>query len=185
LVTLALSVVAFEALVPRAPESHDVLVATRSIRAGEVIGAGDVKAITVASSQLQAVGAASRQQVVGRTATLDVAAGQPLVDADLGQSSGPGPGNAVVGLSLSDGRFPGDVATGDTVVVVDTPAAAGGSSTPATGPGVELASGRILTVARSSDGTKTEITLVVPTSLSDAVASASAADSVSLVWVTK
>lgn len=185
LVVMALAVVVFETLVPRAPHSRDVLVASRSIPAGEVITANDLKAITVASSQLAGVPASSRDEVVGRTAGLDIGGGQPLVPSDIGGSPGPGPGEAVVGVSLADGRFPAALVAGDTVVVVDTPGSTGAAPVGATAatPDVELASGQVLSVAGSSDGTSTDVALVVPMAASDAVAAASATDSVSLVWV--
>lgn len=181
-VVLALAVVVFETLVPRAPHERELLVADQSIRAGEVITTGDLKAISVASSQLAGVAVTQRDQVVGRTAGLDIGAGQPLVADDLGGVPGPGPGDAVVGVSLADGRFPAGLVVGDTVVIVDTPGDATTVGTTAT-PGVELAEGQALSVARSSDGTSTEVALIVPMTAADAVASASATESVSLVWV--
>jgi hypothetical protein len=184
LVMLALAVGLFAVLTPTAPQSRPLLVATRTIRAGEVISGSDVKAVSVASSQVSGVPASRRDQFVGRTAGLDIGTGQPLVEADLGGGPGPGPGEAVLGLSLADGRFPSTLSVGDAVVVVDTPTATSSGSTPSA-PGVELASGRILSVSRSGDGTHTDVSLIVPTSRSDGVAAASAADSVSLVWITQ
>ena len=185
---LVLALVLFEALLPKTANQHPVLVATRSIRSGEVIGPADVRVVSVASAQLAAVPASRRAQVVGHTAGLDIGAGQPLVAEDVGGAPGPGPGESVVGVSLAGGRFPGGLGAGDSVVVVDTPGT--GSTTGsaaeaalASGPGTELASGRVLGLARSSDGTRTEVALVVPAAKSDAVAAASATDSVSLVWV--
>lgn len=184
LVMLALSVAGFEILVPRAPQTRAILAATRSIRAGEVIKGGDLQAIALASSQLSGISVSHRDQVVGHTAGLDIGAGQPLVDADLGGAPGPGPGEAVLGLSLADGRFPPGLATGDSVLVVDTPSTTGATAEPTASSG-DLTSGRVLAVNRSSDGAKTNVSLIVPSSRSDAVASASAVDSVSLVWIVR
>ncbi|HEX3542275.1 MAG TPA: SAF domain-containing protein [Acidimicrobiales bacterium] len=182
--TLAFAVALFEMLTPKAPQTHAVLVAARSIRAGEVIRGGDFKAIPVASSQLSAISVSRRDQLVGHTANLDIAAGQPLVEADLGEAPGPGPGEAVLGLSLVDGRFPAGLTAGDAVLVVDAPSTTGGATEPPPSGG-ELASGRILTMNRSADGSKTNLSLIVSTSRSDAVAAASAMDSVSLIWITR
>jgi hypothetical protein len=186
LLVLALAVAVFEAMVPKAPNSRAVLVATRSIRAGEVMAAGDVKAVTVASSQLAGIAASRRDRVVGQRAGLDIGAGQALVDADVGASAGPGTGEAVVGASLADGHFPNGLAAGDTVVIVDTPGSGTANQPVAAtkpGPGVELAAGRVLNITRTPDGTRMNVAMVVPTSTADAVAAASASDSVSLVWV--
>jgi hypothetical protein len=188
LLVLALAVAVFEAMVPKAPGSRAVLVATRSIRAGEVMGAADLKALAVASSQLAGIPASSRDRVVGQRAGLDIGAGQALVDADVGGAPGPGAGEAVVGVSLADGRFPNGLAAGDTVVVVDTPGSGAANQPVATtksGPGVELAAGRVMNVVRTTDGTRMNVAMIVPTSTADAVAAASASDSVSLVWVTR
>jgi hypothetical protein len=189
LVLLALAVLVFESLVPKAPHAHEVLVATRQIRAGEVIGPSDLRVVTVASSQLRGVAASARDRVVGHTAGLDVAAGQPLVDADVGGTPRPSVGEAVVGLSLASGRLPGGLAAGDTVVVVATPGSAGaagsgsGAGAGAGASGTELSSGRVLSVGRSSDGTRTDVSLVVKAASASAVAAMSATDSVSLVWI--
>jgi hypothetical protein len=197
LVALAMAVLVFEALVPQAPHSRQVLVAARQIRAGQVIGRSDLAVMTVASSQLNAVLSADRDQVVGRTAGFDVAPGQPLVPADVGGARGPAPGEAVVGLALGGGRLPDGLAAGDAVVVVDTPGSAGGAglgasqsasspvSSAASNKGAELGSGRVLSVGRSPDGTRMDVSLVLPATSADAVAEAAAADSVSLLWVSR
>jgi hypothetical protein len=187
LVVLAVAVLVFEALVPKAPQARALLVATRQIRAGELIGPSDVRVVVVSSSQLLGVPASGRDRVVGHTAGLDVAAGQPLVMADVSGTPGPTVGEAVVGLSLGSGRLPTGLAVGDTVVVVATPGSPGatgsGPGLAGGGSGSELASGRVLSVGRSADGTKTDVSLVLRGSSADAVAALSATDSVSLVWV--
>lgn len=185
LVVLAVSWAAFEALVPKTAHARVLLVATRSIRAGQVVGSGDVRAVSVASSQFAGVPATERAEVVGHMAGLDIGSGQLLVAADLGGAPGPGVGESVVGMALAAGRLPAGLAPGDTVDVVDTPGASsqGGASAPGAVVGAELTSGRVLSVGPSADGTTTLVSVVVPTSAADSVAVASAAAAVSLIWV--
>jgi len=193
LVGVAMAVLLFESLVPKTPQAREVLVAAQQIRAGEVIGPSDLGAVSVASSQLRGIPVSDRDRIVGQTAALDVAAGQALVSADVGGGAGPAPGEAVVGLSLEAGRLPVGLAVGDTVVVVLTPgsstgavslAPVSGSSGPSSpAGGTELGSGRVLSVGPSADGTRTNVSLILPTTSADAVAATSASDSVSLVWI--
>ena len=182
----------FELLVPQAPQAHSVLVASGPIRAGQVIGAGDLRAATIASSQVTAIPVTSRDQVVGRTAAFDVAPGQPLVRADVGDAIGPSAGREVVGVFLAPGRFPDGLVAGESVVVLNTPgsqATGSGSGAPPSvnaspaGSVAQLATGRVISVALSADGTHTKVSLEISPASADAVASASASDAVSLVWV--
>lgn len=187
LVTLALAVATFAALEPKPARSHDVLVARRAVRAGEVIGPDDLRVVSVASSEFAGIPVSRRDQIVRHTVTLDVAAGQPLVNADIGAAPGPGQGEAVIGLSLASGRLPAGLSPGDSVVAVNTPGSANGAANGTTDStsGMELSSGRILNVGKSPDGTRTDISLIIPATQSSAVAAASASDSVSLVWIAK
>ncbi len=189
---LGAALAGFEVLVPQAPQAHSVLVAAGPIRAGQVIGGGDLRAATIASSQVTAIPATSRDQVVGRTAAFDVAPGQPLVQADVGDATGPTAGRVVVGVFLPPGRFPDGLAAGETVVVLNTPGSQGagsGSTPPAPANAspaasvAQLATAKVVTVALAADGTHTKVSLEVPAASADAVAASSASDSVSLVWV--
>jgi len=184
LVVLALAWLVFDSLVPAAPRSRPLLAATVSIPAGQVITQGDIQVVTVASSGFAGIPSSSATLVVGRRAGLDIGPGQLLVQADVGGTAGPAAGESVVGLALPDGRFPVGLSAGDSVVVVDTPPAAGGTDAAAGTAPMELAAGRVLTVGRSSDGSSTLVSLVVPAAGANGVTLASAADSVSLVWVT-
>ena len=177
----------FETLVPRAPHTQSVLVAARPIRAGAVIRGADLAVADLASAQVSAVPITERDGVVGHTAAFDVAPGQPLVAADVGAAPGPAPGEAVIGLSLAAGRLPDSLAPGNVVIVVATAGrpAAGASATSGAGGSAELARGRVFAVGRSPDGTRTDVSLVLPAVVADGVAQAAALDQVSLLWVNR
>jgi hypothetical protein len=190
LVLVGLSVAVFAALVPRAPHARAVLVAARPIRAGQAINPGDVRVAELASSAVAGIGVAERGRVLGRLAAFDVAPGQPLVAADVGGPPGPAPGEAIVGVALAPGRLPDRLAVGDSVVVLSTPAAGPGGAGSAGGqpagsaPG-ELARARVFALGSSPDGSRLDVSLVVPAGSADAVAAAAAAGSVSVVWVAR
>jgi hypothetical protein len=189
-VLLGLSAAVFAALVPRAAHVRAVLVAARPIRAGQTIGGGDLRVVELASSGVTGVPVGDRARVVGRVAAFDVAAGQPLVAADVGGAPGPSAGEAVVGVALLPGRLPDGLAAGDNVVVVATTAPAGsvvpslGGQASGLGSG-ELARARVLAIGLSPDGSRTDVSLVVPAGSADGVAEAAAVGGVSVVWVAR
>ncbi|CED91763.1 SAF domain-containing protein [Actinomyces succiniciruminis] len=108
-------------LATRADHRVEVLVAARTVRAGEVITGDDLVSTPVSSTLDTLILASQTEQVVGRTARVEIAKGQLLDTSQLLASSLPGDGSQVVGISLESGRFPaGGLAAGDVVDVVDT-----------------------------------------------------------------
>jgi hypothetical protein len=190
LVLVGLSAAVFAALVPRAAHARGVLVAARPIRAGQTIGSSDVRAAELASSTVSGIGVSDRGRVLGRAAAFDVAPGQPLVAADVGGAPGPTAGEAIVGVALAPGRLPDRLSVGDSVVVVSTPAAgpggsASGGDQAAGSASGELARARVFAVSSSPDGSRVDVSLVVPAGSADAVAAAAAVSGVSVVWVAR
>ena len=108
-----------------------------------------------------------------------------------GRRPGPAAGDAIVGLALAPGRLPAGLSVGDTVVVLSTAAAAGGVGSGAVAtPGAaavtaELARGRVFALSPSSDGSRVDVSLVVPSASADAAADAAAGGRVSVYWVTR
>ncbi|MCI0689269.1 MAG: SAF domain-containing protein [Sporichthyaceae bacterium] len=119
LVTVCALAVALVVL--RAGGRSAVLVMARSVAAGQVVAAEDLRVAHVAAGpDLGVVPANGAAQVVGRTAAIPLAEGSLLSPAQLGPATFPADGQAMIGLALSDGQYPPGLATGARVVVVLT-----------------------------------------------------------------
>jgi len=198
LVVFGAAVIAFADLEPRSPRAVAVLVAARPLTAGHAIAEADLRVALVTAQGVATLPAAGRARVVGRAAALDVAAGAPLVAGDVGAVPGPGSGQAVVGLALRAGQVPVGLRPGDSVAVLATPRGATASSTapvpamsarpPAAKPGAGglgdvLATGRVWSVGPAEGATV--LGVLVSADAAAGVATAAAADGVSVVWVSR
>lgn len=107
-----------------------VVVVTRDVAAGHVLQADDLGIASVrGTGDVPFIPASDRDREIGRPAAVDLVAGQPLVQADVGQApSSLSDGQAVVAIALQAGQFPPGLAAGDGVLVVDT-----GGATPGLG----------------------------------------------------
>lgn len=164
----------------RIDERQDVLVARTSITVGQQITADNLAVAKVASDGVAVITADQADEVIGRFASSEIPAGR-LIDAGmLASASMLGSGKAAVGVPLDTGRFPaGGLESGDVVQVVQS----------VEGKGEEIAAqATVSSVKTSEDGvfasgsdSATVVTLIVDRDEAVAVASAAAADQVSLV----
>ena len=96
-----------------------VLAAGDTIRAGEVITKEDLMSASVSSDLRTLIRADQIDQVVGRTARVEVSKGQLLDTSQIATTPMPGGDKQVVGISVASGRFPaGGLGSGDVVNVV-------------------------------------------------------------------
>lgn len=97
-----------------------VLAAGDTIRAGEVITKEDLMSASVSSDLRTLIRADQIDQVVGRTARVEVSKGQLPDTSQIATTPMPGGDKQVVGISVASGRFPaGGLGSGDVVNVVD------------------------------------------------------------------
>ena len=97
-----------------------VLAAGDTIQAGEVITKEDLMSASVSSDLRTLIRADQIDQVVGRTARVEVSKGQLLDTSQIATTPMPGGDKQVVGISVASGRFPaGGLGSGDVVNVVD------------------------------------------------------------------
>ena len=95
-----------------------VLALSSTVKAGQVITAGDLRSVQVAAGAGVAVLPASEQSsVLGRTAAVTLTAGSLLTRGELGASTVPGAGGAVVSVLVKFGAYPVDLAPGARVAV--------------------------------------------------------------------
>ncbi|WP_170323816.1 SAF domain-containing protein [Cryptosporangium phraense] len=110
-----------------------VLAVATDVPAGRVLTDRDVRTVQVAAdATVPLVAAGQRQEIVGRTAAVPLAAGTLLSPQMLGTPVPPEAGQAVVAVSVDPGRFPPSLTAGSTVTVVATGAT--GAGAPTTGP---------------------------------------------------
>ncbi len=95
-----------------------VLALSSTVKAGQVITVGDLRSVQVAAGAGVAVIPASEQSsVLGRTAAVTLTAGSLLTRSELGASTVPGAGGAVVSVLVKFGAYPVDLAPGARVAV--------------------------------------------------------------------
>lgn len=106
-----------------------VLALSSTVKAGQVITAGDLRSVQVAAGAGVAVIPASDQSsVLGRTAAVTLTAGSLLTRGELGVSTVPGTGGAVVSVLVKFGAYPVDLAPGARVAVATGTTTTTGSS---------------------------------------------------------
>lgn len=174
-------------LVVGSSDTTAVLTVIRSVPAGQVVTSADLGTADISGSGLTAVGAGSRDAVIGLTAAVDLLPGTLLSDAMVTREPVPGPGQAVVGLSLKPGLLPeAELRAGIAVMLVRLAAAAGTSAATASGPpGNEVLVPRARVLSETSDPTTGGrlVSLLVEETTAAEVARAAAAGTVSLVVI--
>ena len=177
LASLAASFVVFLAMEPVAPAARSVLVLSTPVKAGHLLTASDLRVGAVSAKGVSVLPASREANVVGQAASVDLPTGTLLVPADLATAAGPGPGQAVVGVALKAGQFPGEISPGAQVEVLSTT-----GSGPSSGPQL-LAQAEVYGVHTDPSSPLTEVSLMLPEPESVAVTQAAAAGTVELVWV--
>lgn len=113
-----LSVAVFGVMTNRLDDRTPVLVLSRPVTVGQVIGEADLRVVPMSgATEVGVVSAADVRQVVGRTAAVALPAGSVLTRAMLGEAAFPPAGQRLVSLSLKAGQYPQRLAAGARVEV--------------------------------------------------------------------
>jgi len=117
----------------QAGNRQPVLALSEPVAAGQVITAADLEVVRVSAAGPVSLVAASRQtQVAGSTAAVSMPAGSLLTGSDIGTPP-PVDGQVRLGVALKPGQYPPDLAAGQDVDVLATPASATSGAAPAPG----------------------------------------------------
>lgn len=151
----------------RAGQRIQVLAVARPVPVGHVISDQDLIDLSLSvDPRLHPLPASARQVVVGQTATVNLLPGTLLLRQMVTRGSLLAPGEGLVGLALKPGQVPEQIAPGDLVQVVQTPAASSSGTAPSAigqGQGVVLANrARVLSVTVADGGDTTKVSLAVP-----------------------
>ena len=173
----------------QAGHRQPVLALAQPVAAGQVITAADLETVRVSVAGPVSLVPASRQaEVVGSMAAASLPAGSLLAGSDIGTPP-PVKGQVRLGVALKPGQYPPDLAAGQDVDVLATPAAsASGSSSGSGGAPAALPVGEavVLSVSpatASSGSGDTVVEIQVPADAMPQVAAASAAGQIALVTI--
>lgn len=124
--------------------SVEVLAVRDTIERGETIDEADLRAVQVSvDSSVSTIPAAEAGRLEGRRVALDVPAGGLLTEEAIAESTIPGEGSSIVGVTLPVGQLPGEaLEVGDQVRVVDAPGVNAGTGTSGQGDSTAAEGGR-------------------------------------------
>jgi hypothetical protein len=173
----------------QAGNRQPVLALAQPVTAGQVITAADLEVVRVSAAGPVSLVPASRQaEVAGSTAAVSMPAGSLLTGSDIGTPP-PGKGQVRLGVALKPGQYPPDLAAGQDVDVLATPASgtSGSSAGPgSTGAALPVGQAVVLSVSpasASSSSGETVAELQVPQDAMPQVAAASAAGQIALAAI--
>ena len=173
----------------QAGHRQPVLALAQPVTAGQVITSADLETVRVSAAGPVSLVPASRQaEVAGSTAAVSMPAGSLLTGADIGTPP-PVKGQVRLGVAVKPGQYPPDLAAGQDVDVLATPASGtSGSSSGSGSAGAALPVGQavVLSVSAPSaaDGSgETVVELQVPADAMPQVAAASAAGQIALATI--
>ena len=114
----------------------EMLAAADTVKAGQVITKDDLASVRVSADVSGLIPVTSIDQVVGRTARVEISKGQLVDTSQIATENLPGSDQQVVGVSLEAGRFPASGLTaGDVVDIVSVVNGSGSSGASAANPG--------------------------------------------------
>jgi hypothetical protein len=164
----------------RAGDTTSVVVMNDSVARGQTISREDLTTTRVSGVD-DAIPADQLEDLVGRTATVDLLPGQIVLEAASTADPIPAPGEALVGVALEPSQVPADLGPGDSVLVLAAPEE-GANPDP---DGAELTKGQVYSLSDTdvvgSGGGVEQVTLIVPESESANVALYASADRIVLV----
>jgi hypothetical protein len=153
----------------RATQHTQVLAVARPVAVGHAINDADLTALSLSVDlRIRPFPASARSQVVGQVATVNLVPGTLLLRRMVTPRSVLQPGEGLVGLALKAGQVPEQLAPGDLVQVVRTPAPPGApGASPGTAAdngdsGVLVSRARVLSVTDLASGDTTRVSLIVP-----------------------
>ena len=166
-----------------------VLALAQPVTAGQVITSADLETVRVSAAGPVSLVPASRQaEVAGSTAAVTMPAGTLLTGSDIGTPP-PVKGQVRLGVALKAGAYPPDLAAGQDVDVLATPASGTiGSSSGSGGASAALPVGQavVLSVSPASaagGSGETVVELQVPSDAMPQVAAANAAGQIALATI--
>ena len=165
-----------------------VLALSQPVAAGQVITAADLETVRVSAAGPVSLVPASRQaEVVGSTAAASLPAGSLLASSDIGTPP-PVKGQVRLGIALKPGAYPPDLAAGQDVDVLATPAAAASGSSSSDGASAALPVGQavVLSVspaAATGGSGETVVEIQVAADAMPQVAAANAAGQIALATI--
>lgn len=164
----------------RAGDTTSVVVMSQRVARGETIGRADLTTTRVSGVD-DAIPADQLDDLVGRTATVDLLPGQVVLDAASTADPVPAPGEAMVGVAVQPSQLPDGLDTGDTVRILAAPEEGAGPDPN----GAELSIGQVHAIddpeTLGGGNSARQVTLIVPDADADAVALYASADRVVLV----
>ena len=172
----------------QAGHRQPVLALAQPVAAGQVITAADLETVRVSAAGPVSLIPASRQaEVVGSTAAVSLPAGSLLAGSDIGTPP-PVKGQVRLGIALKPGAYPPDLAAGQDVDVLATPAAAasGSSSSGAASAALPVGEAVVLSVspaAASGGSGDTVVEIQVAADAMPQVAAANAAGQIALATI--
>jgi hypothetical protein len=174
----------------QAGNRQPVLALVRPVAAGQVITAADLQTVRVSAAGPVSLVAASRQAAVaGSTAAVSMPAGTLLTGSDIGTAP-PVKGQVRLGVALKPGQYPPDLAAGQDVDVLATPASgttgsssSGSGSSPAALPVGEAVVLSVSLASAASSSGDTVVELQVPADAMPQVAAANAAGQIALATI--
>jgi hypothetical protein len=173
----------------QAGHRQPVLALAQPVTAGQVITPADLETVRVSAAGPVSLVPASRQgEVAGSTAAVSMPAGSLLTGADIGTPP-PVKGQVRLGVALKPGQYPPDLAAGQDVDVLATPASGTTSSSSGSGSaGAALPVGQAVVLSVSAPSTAsssgdTVVELQVSEDAMPQVATASAAGQIALATI--
>jgi hypothetical protein len=172
----------------QAGHRQPVLALAQPVAAGQVITAADLETVRVSAAGPVSLVPASRQaEIVGSTAAASLPAGSLLAASDIGTPP-PVKGQVRLGVALKPGAYPPDLAAGQDVDVLATPAAAasGSSSSGAAPAALPVGEAVVLSVspaAATGGSGDTVVEIQVPADAMPQVAAANAAGQIALATI--
>ncbi|GAA1616021.1 SAF domain-containing protein [Catellatospora bangladeshensis] len=116
----------------RVDDRTSALAAARDVPAGQELTAADLRQVMVgADGGVHLVPATDLEKVVGRPAAVPLHAGQLLAPSQLGPSTWPPPGRALIAVGVGEAHLPTGVVPGAQVSIIATANAAAGKPPPA------------------------------------------------------
>lgn len=158
----------------QATHTSSVVAMRSTVRAGEVVQASDLGTVNINdNSGLDTVPASQMSTLIGKRAQVDLAAGGVVSSASVADSSIPGKGSSVVGISLKAGMAPAsNLTVGSPVRVVFLPAAQGQAQGEATSQAP--VSGSIVNLGSNLDASANQLDVLVPAEDAPAIQTAAA-----------
>ncbi|MGP7996430.1 MAG: SAF domain-containing protein [Streptosporangiaceae bacterium] len=172
----------------QAGHRQPVLALSQPVAAGQVITAADLETVRVSAAGPVSLVPASRQaEVVGSTAAASLPAGSLLASSDIGTPP-PVKGQVRLGVALKPGAYPPDLAAGQDVDVLATPAASASGSSSSGGASAALPVGEavVLSVspaAATGGSGDTVVEIQVAADAMPQVAAANAAGQIALATI--